>query len=365
MSPPADGGDRRDRVPALTRDPSFRQMVIDLAQEGIAVVDPRGEVALYNASMERITGYAPSEARAGFPGALIRDPDSRRAALAELERAIHGRPIDRHEWEITRKDGTTRTVLASARGFSWQRRRLAIILVLDVTDQRRDQRRANAHLARLRRLSSEMVLAEERERRRIASDIHDGLGDELSLARIKASELAAAYPADPRVTGLTQLLERCAADARALTFALAPPVLHELGLHAALEWLVERRNVRSGVQMSFSGGEEPPGLTEAERILCYRSVRELLRNVVKHAGARSVAVTARTRADAYEIEVLDDGHGFDVEHALSHAEGTGFGLFSVRERLRHLGGRMLIHATIGSGTRVTMRLPRPRESRRV
>ena len=114
--------------------------------------------------------------------------------------------------------------------------------------------------------------------------------------------------------------------------------------------------------MSFSGGEEPADLTEAERILCYRSVRELLRNVVKHAGARSVAVTARVRAGVYEIEVLDDGHGFDVEAALSHAEGTGFGLFSVRERLRHLGGRLLIHSTIGSGSRVTMRLPRLRRA---
>ena len=196
VNPRVDGaaeGDRQRRAPALTRDPSFRQLVIDMAQEGIAVVDPRGEVALYNASMERITGYAQSEARAGFPGALIRDPDSRREALAQIERAFHGRPIDRHEWEITRKDGATRIVLASARGFSYQRRRLAIILVLDVTGQRRDQRRANAYLARLRRLSSEMVLAEERERRRIASDIHDGLGDELSLARIKAAELTSAY----------------------------------------------------------------------------------------------------------------------------------------------------------------------------
>jgi PAS domain S-box-containing protein len=368
VNPRVDGaaeGDRQRRAPALTRDPSFRQLVIDMAQEGIAVVDPRGEVALYNASMERITGYAQSEARAGFPGALIRDPDSRREALAQIERALHGRPLDRHEWEITRKDGATRIVLASARGFSYQRRRLAIILVLDVTGQRRDQRRANAYLARLRRLSSEMVLAEERERRRIASDIHDGLGDELSLARIKAAELTSAYSTDPRLAELTRILERCAGDARALTFALAPPVLHELGLHAALEWLVERRNVRSGVQMSFSGREEPDDLTEAERILCYRSVRELLRNVVKHAGARSVAVTARVRAGVYEIEVLDDGHGFDVEAALSHAEGTGFGLFSVRERLRHLGGRLLIHSTIGSGSRVTMRLPRPSESRRV
>ena len=351
-------------TPALTRELSFRQLVIDMTQEGIAVVDPRGEVALYNASMERITGYAQPEARAGFPGALIRDPDSRRAALAQLERALHGRPLDRHEWEITRKDGATRTVLASARGFSYRRRRLAIILVLDVTEQRRDQQRANAYLARLRRLSSEMVLAEERERRRIASDIHDGLGDELSLARIKASELTSAYPRDPRLAELARILERCAGGARALTFALAPPVLHELGLHAALEWLVERRNVRSGVQMTFSGPPEPADLTEAERILCYRSVRELLRNVVKHAAARSAAVTARVRTGNYEIEVLDDGRGFDVERALSHAEGTGFGLFSVRERLRHLGGRLMIHSTIGSGSRVTMRLPRPQESRR-
>ena len=253
-----------------------------MTQEGIAVVDPRGEVTLYNAGMQRITGYAPSEARAGFPDALIRDPESRREARAQLARVFRGGPLDQDEWEIIRKDGALRTVLASARCFSYRRRRLAIILLLDVTGQRRDQRRASAYLARLRSLSSEMLLAEERERRRIASDIHDGLGDDLSLARIKAAELTSDNPADPRFAELTQILERCIGNARALTFALAPPVLHELGLHAALEWLVERQNVRSGVQMSFFGPPEPAGLTETERILCYRSVRELLRNVVKH-----------------------------------------------------------------------------------
>ena len=98
-------------------------------------------------------------------------------------------------------------------------------------------------------------------------------------------------------------------------------------------------------------------MTEAERILCYRSVRELLRNVVKHAGARSAAVTARMRAGAYEIEVLDDGQGFDAAQALSHADGAGFGLFSIRERLRDLGGQLLVRSTIGAGSRLTMRLP--------
>lgn len=223
-------------------------------------------------------------------------------------------------------------------------------------EQRSDQRRTTEYLDRLRRLASELVVAEERERRRIANDIHDGLGDELSLARIKAAELAATHPADPRVTELTRILDRCIGAARTLTFALAPPVLHELGLHAALEWLVERRNADSGVQMSFSGPPEPAGMTEAERILCYRSVRELLRNVVKHAGARSAAVTARMRAGVYEIEVLDDGRGFDAQ-ALSHAEAAGFGLFSIRERLRHLGGQLLVRSTIGAGSRLTLRLP--------
>lgn len=233
----------------------------------------------------------------------------------------------------------------------------------DAAGREAGQPGADAYLRRLRHLSSEMILAEERERRRIAGDLHDGLGDELSLARIKTAELAADNPADPRLAELARILDRCIAGARSLTFALAPPVLHEIGLHAALEWLVERRNVRSGVQMSFSGPPEPASLTEAERILCYRSVRELLRNVVKHATARSAVVTARMRAGIYEIEVLDDGCGFDARRALSHSDGTGFGLFSVRERLRHLGGKLLIRSTIGAGSRLTMRVPLAQEER--
>lgn len=228
---------------------------------------------------------------------------------------------------------------------------------MDPAGDRAAGRREDEYLDRLRRLASELVVAEERERRRIANDIHDGLGDELSLARIKAAELAAAHPADRRVAELTGILDRCIGSARTLTFALAPPVLHELGLHAALDWLVERMNANSGVHVSFAGPPEPAGWTEAERILCYRSVRELLRNVIKHAGARSATVTARMRAGFFEVEVLDDGRGFDADRAASHAETAGFGLFSLRERLRHLGGQLLVRSTIGAGSRLTLRLP--------
>jgi signal transduction histidine kinase len=221
----------------------------------------------------------------------------------------------------------------------------------------RNQELRAAH-QRLRIHSSEASLAVERERRRLAVDLHDGLGQLLALAKIKlglvrektdVGEFAA------RLHEIEGLIVEARQQTRALTSQLCPPVLYEVGLVAALRWLAEEMERRYGLCVSIEAEGECPGLDETVRISLFRGVSELLINVARHASTDKARVRVLDAGPQAElaISVEDQGVGFD-----SSSGSAGYGLFSLRERLHHLGGSMTIASTPGAGTVVSIRAPR-------
>ena len=152
------------------------------------------------------------------------------------------------------------------------------------------------------------------------------------------------------------LLGRIIQSTRTLTAELAPPILYELGLEAALEWLAEQTESRHGLPVSFADDGLVKPVAEEVRFLMFRSVRELLVNVIKHAGARRAAVSVEKKGTQILIAVADDGAGFDPARQLPIMTG-GMGLFNLREGLKNLGGGMEIDSVPGRGTRVTLRAP--------
>ena len=148
-------------------------------------------------------------------------------------------------------------------------------------------------------------------------------------------------------------------DIRTLTFQLSPPILYELGLHAALEWLAESIWKQSGLEVKITSEGSDRELNDDSSILLYRICRELMFNVVKHAAAKSAQVNIHHRGDLITIEFSDDGIGFDS--ALLH-EGfdpldRGFGLFSIQEQLEHHGGMLKIDSAPDQGSTLTIALP--------
>lgn len=242
-------------------------------------------------------------------------------------------------------------------------KRANVQLKREVTVRRGVERQLRKHQAALRELSSDASLAEERERRRIATEVHDRLGQVLSLGRIRLDMLRSELPdnVEPaRFNDLDELLERAIEDVHNLTFELSPPILYEVGFHAAVEWLAEDVARRAGLDheldLSTGGRELPFDL----KVLLFQVVRELLLNVVKHAGARSFRVAMRETGGRVLLTVTDDGQGL-----LTGASGSaksrkgGFGLFSIRERLTHLGGRLTLEAAAERGTQVVVEVPLP------
>ncbi len=215
---------------------------------------------------------------------------------------------------------------------------------------------------RLRSLTSQLCLAEERERRRIAVFLHDNIGQKLAIATIKLGQMKdAACSSGQLLAGLDELqllLKQIIQDTKSLTFRISSPILYELGLEAALEWLTEELQAQHGLVTFFEDDDQPKPLAEEVKVLLFQAVSELLLNVVKHAKAREVQVAIHRQGGQISLSVHDDGVGFDVAAMRSRwgRKDFGFGLFSIRERLQAFGGTMDISSNY-QGTTVTLRAP--------
>jgi len=218
----------------------------------------------------------------------------------------------------------------------------------------------------LKRLATRLTLTEERERRRIAGELHDQVNQSLALAKIKLDTLRAMpmpEPAEKVLTEIGDTLESVIDDTRSLIFSISSPILHELGFEAAVaEWLNEQVRDKHGIATEFQDDGQPKPLDDDVRVLLFRNVRELLINAIKHASAGKVRVCVRRTDGSIEVTVEDNGIGFDPMEARSMAaKRAEFGLFSIREGLEELGGRFEIESKPGAGCKATMIVPLKRK----
>lgn len=222
-------------------------------------------------------------------------------------------------------------------------------------------RRIRAYQRQLRRLASELSLTEARERREIASDLHDHLGQALAYVSQKVSTLqgnAVFSGMEEDFTEILTLLNQAIRYTRNLTGEISPPVLYELGLPAAIDWLAERALHRYNLKVTSVQTGEPQEVADDIKVFMFKAIQELITNAAKHAHASKVTVRTVWKPEMIEIQVTDDGCGFDTtafEQGLTTDDC--FGLFSIRERLSYAGGTISISSTPGHGTSVNVSTP--------
>lgn len=209
--------------------------------------------------------------------------------------------------------------------------------------------------ARLRSLTADLLLAEELERRRLAIDLHDGLSQTIALTQIKLSALRRRMDGNltPALDEISELIDEANRATRSISFELSPPVLHDLGLEPAVQWLVENVQSRYKLEVLFEDDGRAKPADEQTRVILFRSIRELLINAAKHSGAHRVHVRLQRQQEQLHAQVEDDGVGMEPDQAVA----GGFGLFSIRERLAHVGGSMRIESTPGRGTKIRLCAP--------
>lgn len=217
---------------------------------------------------------------------------------------------------------------------------------------------------RLRAMAAELSAAESRERREIATYLHDKVIQSLALLAMRFKQLHGESDAD-RIKRLErdiqELLRQTVDDTRSATFDLSPPILHTIGLEAALEWIGESLCDRYEIEFVFSDDEQHKSLEHDEASLMYRFARELIMNAIKHARARRIALRVARLGTLVVVTVEDDGIGFDVDLVTGSAGLGGFGLYSIRERVASLGGELQIESSPDAGTSARVSVPlRPR-----
>ena len=213
----------------------------------------------------------------------------------------------------------------------------------------------------LRLLASELSLSEEHERRRIAEDLHDSIGQTLAFTHIKLDlmkEAAEEAGLTKPLREIEKLIGQTIKDTDLLISELSPPVLHELGLIAAIEWQAEQIGQQHNLKCVFmESSRSKLDLHSDYRIVLFRAIRELLVNVVKHAQASYAKINIGKTDQLIQVTVEDDGIGFNANKSDTHVGSGGYGLFNIRERLEHFGGHMKVKSDKNHGTRIVLTLP--------
>ncbi|MEN6334254.1 MAG: sensor histidine kinase, partial [Phycisphaerales bacterium] len=259
-----------------------------------------------------------------------------------------------------------RTMLLNARRIHQQEQETEMILlaIQDITIRKEQEEKIQEHQRELASLTEALLLAEERERHRIALVLHDSIGQSLAFSKREIGVLQKQSSETVR-KGLEYVKEQidlAVRQTRDLTFELSPTTLHTFGLEAAVEELAEQVGARERLHFHFEATDEDKPLTEQVRTLLYRAARELLLNIIKHAEAQNVAIHIDRVNKSVRMVIEDDGKGFDVSQLERAARPEGFGLFSIRERLTYVGGRFAIESRPGRGTKVTLIAPLNREN---
>ncbi len=287
---------------------------------------------------------------------LLLNPGDHQRLLDHLALEDEARDL---EMRFKAAGGEVREALVSAQPMAFGGRECLLMVTRDVTRERQAAGKIQAYQEKLRFLSSELSAAEERERRRLAEGLHDQVTQALVICSVKLQNLGKELADSPRA-GVAQeivgLLQQAIKDTRTLTFEISTPILYDLGLGPALEWLAEVTQQKHGLRMRFQEEGQPGPLGDELRSLLFRAAQELVMNVVKHSGAASAVISLASRPQEVELRVEDDGQGF-MTQGRNPLNYQGFGLFSIRERLALMNGRMVIDSAPDQGCRVTLTAP--------
>jgi signal transduction histidine kinase len=239
-------------------------------------------------------------------------------------------------------------------------------IYLSVFEINKAKKQLDIYVTQLQSLSSQLSITEERERHRLATHLHDHIGQSLVFSKLKLDELQDSATSSELTKALDDIcnnIDQIIKDTRILTFELSSPILNEIGFETAVtSWLDEEIQGKHSIKTEFEDDGQPKPLDDDIRAILFRNVRELLTNVVKHAKAEKVKVSICRDDEDICVRVEDNGVGFDpVEIKSRSIISHKFGLFSIRERLEQLGGRVEIDSKPGGGSRVMMTAPLKRE----
>jgi PAS domain S-box-containing protein len=337
--------------------------IINKAPTGIALLDKEGWILECNTALQNMLDYNEDEL-SGVLFVQAIHPHDKALYNKKFKELINGESdIYRIDSRYIHKEfqevwgSLSASVVRDAAG----QPQFVIAMVEDITNKRQAEEKIVNYQRQLQSLTFELSLIEERERRRIATKLHDNVGQVLTLIGIKVDELhekVSLSSCNPIVEEVRNLIGQTIKCIRSLMFELSPPILYDLGLEEAIEWLAEHFSQEHGLKIQVNRDKQPKPLKAEGNIMLFQAVRELLLNIVKHSKATSVKIHIQRACNDICIKVEDNGTGFEF-NLIDHNQNIikGFGLFSIYERLEYYGGNMLIESNESQGTKITLLMP--------
>ena len=318
----------------------------------VAITDHKGKINFVNEKFCEISGYSEAELL-GQDHRIINSGHHPKAFIRDIWSTITKGDVWRGEIKNRAKNGsyywvdTTIVPFKDASGQVYQ----FVAIRHDITSRKRAEEEAHE-------LSAKLMNAQEKERARLARELHDDLSQSLALLSIQLQTLArdAADPDSVRkeVSNLTQQIQRLSSDVHRISHELHPAKLNQLGLASALSGFCREIGKAHGINIQFEARDVPRELPGNLSLCLYRIAQEALQNVAKHSGAGIVNVNLQRSAGEITLVVSDNGCGFDTYASKAH---ESLGLISMEERIRAIYGTVTIDSVPGSGTKIEARAP--------
>jgi len=336
---------------------SLMSFALDRVGEAAYLIDEKGCLIYVNKEACRAHGYSAQELCGMHLMAI--DPSYSPDMLASVCPQFWAGDAMTFESRHQRRDGTTYPVEVTSNAIRYENRDIVLSLARDISERKESERRLRESYSQLQALSSRREFDREQERKRIAQELHDELGQRLTALHLGASTIL--YRMGDENAWLNERLEALTTNAhdtiqvvRHVAAALRPPTL-DLGIGPALDSLAEQFRATTGLACQVTLPAPFLPLTEEALIALYRIVQEALTNVARYAQASTVDITVKQDHCCCQLEINDDGLGFDA----SANRGKSFGLLGMQERVEQLGGEFSIDTAPGKGTRIKVQIPTP------
>ncbi len=333
--------------------------IVESSDDAIIGKNLDGIISSWNGGAERLFGYTAEEA-IGQHITLIIPPDRIAEESMILERLRRGQRVDHFETIRMRKDRTSINISLTISPIKDTSGRVvgASKVARDITERMRtEDNRKKAELA------AHLLHVQDTERRRIARELHDGVGNLLAGISMNAAQIAKEKEklSEPRARCLAEnlsLIEQACSEIRTVSYLLHPPLLDDVGLQSALKWYIDGFAERSKIKVTMEIAGDLARLSEDYELSLFRIAQESLTNVHRHSGSFTALVRLWRTPGSVEMEVRDEGKGIEQEVQSKFAAGSssGVGLRGMQERVKLLGGELIVQST-GKGTSVLVTLP--------
>jgi PAS domain S-box-containing protein len=367
--------ERKEVQKSLQRRESELAEILENAVEGVQQVGPEQRILWANRALLNLLGYAAEE----YVNHPFADFHVSPQAFSEFwQKLMRKEDVYDQCVELRCKDGAIKSVVINSNGL-WEGDHLihTRCFVRDVTEQRRMERELRQSEARLRlakdelesvveertaalrRLSSQLLSVQDSERRGIARELHDSLGQYLVGLKLNVDMLRRAPGREELWSQSEELMQRCISEIRTLSYLLHPPTMDDAGLASAARWYVEGFGQRSGLKVSLDAPSDLGRLPDAVELALFRVLQETLTNVHRHSGASAADILMLIEDNQLILEIKDNGRGMQPEvvgRFCATGAGMGIGLTSIRERVRELGGRLKLESN-ANGTSLRVAIP--------